>query len=107
MPRVAAGMLEHRLTPAAYQRAVTLSEVFDPEAALNAGFFDTLADPAELMDAAREAMQGFRELPPAAHAIAKRRIRRALIRRIRINVWRDLVDALMLGIRGGGPKTPK
>ncbi len=107
LPRVAAGMLEHRLTPAAYQRAVTLSEVFDPDAAVAAGFFDALAEPGELMEAARDAMQGFRELPPAAHAIAKRRIRRSLIRRVRINVWRDLFDALVLGIRGGGPKTPK
>ena len=106
MPRVAAGMLEHRLTPAAYQRAVTLSEVFEPEAAVAAGFFDTLADPTELMDAAGNAMQGFRELPPAAHAIAKRRIRRSLIRRIRIDVWLDLFDAILLGVRGGGPKTP-
>ncbi len=39
MPRVAAAMLRHRLNPAAFQRAVTLSEVFDPESALSAGFF--------------------------------------------------------------------
>ena len=106
MPRVASGMLKHRLTPAAYQRAVTLSEVFDPEAAVHAGFFDTLAGPAELMDKARDAMQGFRDLPPPAHAIAKWRIRRSLIRRIRIDVWLDLFDALMLGVRGSGPKSP-
>ena len=42
MPRVAAAMLKHRLAPAAYQRAVTLSEAFSPEAALNAGFFDEI-----------------------------------------------------------------
>ena len=29
MPRVAAAMLHHRLNPAAFQRAVTLSEFFD------------------------------------------------------------------------------
>ena len=57
------------------------------------------------LDEARTAMQGFRELPPAAHAIAKRRIRRSLIRRIRVDVWLDLIDAILLGIRGGGPKT--
>ena len=36
MPRVAAAMLEHRLNPAAYQRAVTLSEFFDVDAAMRA-----------------------------------------------------------------------
>ena len=106
MPRVASGMLEHRLTPAAYQRAVTLSEEFDPEAALAAGFFDALADADELAAKARSAMAEFRQLPPAAHAIAKRRIRRSLIRRIRIDVWLDLWDAVLLGIRGTKPKTP-
>ena len=34
MPRVAAAMLRHRLNPAAFQRAVTLSEYFDVEAAV-------------------------------------------------------------------------
>jgi enoyl-CoA hydratase len=48
MPRVAAAMLKHRLDPAAYQRAVTLSEEFDPESALGAGFLDELVDPDEL-----------------------------------------------------------
>ena len=37
MPRVAAAMLKHRLDPAAFQRAVTLSEEFDPVAALDGG----------------------------------------------------------------------
>ena len=36
MPRVAAAMLRHRLNPAAFQRAVTLSEYFDVESAAGA-----------------------------------------------------------------------
>ena len=35
-------MLRHRLDPAAFQRAVTLSEYFDVDAARSAGFFDEL-----------------------------------------------------------------
>ena len=49
MPRVAAAVLKHRLDPAAYQRAVTLSEEFNPESALDTGFFDTLVEPGDLM----------------------------------------------------------
>ena len=41
-------MLHHRLNPAAYQRAVNLSEYFDAESALGAGFFDELC--ADLID---------------------------------------------------------
>ncbi len=48
MPRVAAAMLRHRLNPAAFQRAVTVSEYFDVESALGAGFFDELVDPVDL-----------------------------------------------------------
>ena len=49
MPRVAATMLRHRLNPAAFQRAVTLLEYFDVESARDAGFFDEVVDPAELI----------------------------------------------------------
>jgi enoyl-CoA hydratase len=48
LPRVAAAMLRHRLTPAALQRAAILSEYFDVESAQRAGFFDEVVEPAEL-----------------------------------------------------------
>jgi enoyl-CoA hydratase len=104
MPRVAAAMLEHRLTPAAYQRAVTLSEFFDVDSALEAGFFDDLVEADALMERAAGHMAGFRQLPAGAHAAAKQRIRASLIRQIKVDVWRDLFDAIMLGVRGGGPR---
>jgi enoyl-CoA hydratase len=105
MPRVAAAMLKHRLTPAAYQRAVTLSECFDVDSALKTGFFDDLVEPDLLMQRAMEHMAEFRKLPAGAHAAAKKRIRAALIRQIKVDIWRDLFDAVMLGVRGGGPRT--
>ncbi len=99
MPRVAAAMLRHRLSPSAYQRAVTLSEYFDTEDALAAGFFDELAEPGEVL-ARAEALAGtFNELDAAAHAASKRRIRAALIRKIRLSIPIDLVDAALLGLR--------
>lgn len=99
MPRVAAAMLRHRLTPAAYQRAVALSEHFDPEAAQRAGFFDELVDPADLMQQALSRADVFRKLDLRAHAASKRRIRRALIRRIRFSIPLDLLDAVLIGLR--------
>lgn len=100
MPRVAAAMLRHRLNPAAFQRAVTLSEYFDVESALNAGFFDELVDPVDLLMRAESRAQEFKALDPLAHAASKRRIRAALIRRIRLSIPLDLLDAALMGLRG-------
>ena len=104
MPRVAAAMLQHRLGPAAYQRAVTLSEYFDPESALIAGFFDELVAPDELMARAESRAAEFGKLDARAHTASKRRIRRAVIRKIRFSIPLDLVDAMLMGLRGARPR---
>ncbi len=104
MPRVAAAMLRHRLNPAAFQRAVTVSEYFNVEAALSAGFFDELVDPADLMPHAEACADKFKELDPRAHRASKRRIRAALIRQVRFSIPLDLLDAVLMGLRGARPR---
>ncbi len=104
MPRVAAAMLRHRLEPAAYQRAVSLSQYFDVESALGAGFFDELVDPVDLISRAQNRAEAFKKLDLRAHAASKRRIRAALIRKIRLSVPLDLYDAVLFGLRGRRPR---
>ncbi len=104
MPRVAVAMLRHRLNPAAFQRAVTLSNYFDVESALSAGFFDELVDPADLMPRSETCANKFKELDPPAHRASKRRIRAALIRKIRFSIPLDLLDAAMMGLRRARPR---
>jgi len=104
MPRVAAAMLQHRLTPAAFQRAVTLSEYFPPESALQAGFFDELVAPDVLMTRAMACAREFAKLDMTAHAASKRRIRAALTGHIRRSVALDVKDAAMMGLRGRRPR---
>ena len=99
MPRVAAAMLAHRLTPGAYQRAVTVSEYFDVESALDAGFFDELVEPGHLEDRSIELAKEYRKLHGRAHRDSKRRIRSTLMRRIRFSIPLDLIDAVMLALR--------
>lgn len=99
MPRVAAAMLRHRLTPAAFQTAATLSRYFPVDAAREAGFFDELADAASLLERARACAAEFAKLDLRAHAASKRRVRRDLIRYIRRSIPLDLVDALAMGVR--------
>jgi enoyl-CoA hydratase len=100
MPRVAAAMLRHRLNPAAFQRAVTLSKFFDVESALNAGFFDELVDPVDLIPRAEACANEFEKLDLRAHTSSKRRIRAALIRKIRFSISLDILDAALVGLRG-------
>lgn len=104
MPRVAAAMLRHRLNPGAFQRAVALSESFDVESALSAGFFDELVDPVDLISRAKTCAGKFKELEPKAHTASKRRIRAALIRKIRFSIPLDLLDAILTGLRGARPR---
>lgn len=99
MPRVGAAMLEHRLTPAACQRAIMLSQEFDPDAALDAGLFDELVATDELAAHAASLAARMRSLDAYAHEATKRRVRGPLIRRIRRSIPLDLFDALMLGVR--------
>lgn len=104
LPRVAAAMLQHRLTPAAYQRAAVLSEYFDVESAHRAGFFDELVEADELMSRAEAIARDLGDLDQRAHTASKRRIRKALIRRIRYSIPLDLFDAMMMGVRGRRPR---
>lgn len=99
LPRVAAAILRHRLTPAACQRAAILSEYFDVESAKAAGFFDELAEPGELMSRAEARAAAYCELDQGAHTATKRRIRKGLIRRIRCSIPLDLLDAIRIGLR--------
>ena len=99
MPRVAAAVLRNRLTPAAFQRAVTLAEYFDPESAMQAGFFDELVMPDELLPRVTALARQFSELDMPAHKASKRQERAALIRRLRRNVPLDLISAALQGMR--------
>jgi len=103
MPRIAAAMLRHRLVPAAYQRAVTMAQYFDPESALEAGFFDELADPDALMARAEALANDAMLLDPRAHTESKRRIRKALVRKLRLGAPLDLLDAALIGLRHKRP----
>jgi enoyl-CoA hydratase len=99
MPRVACEVLRLRLNPAARERAVTLSEEFSPEQALQAGFIDALVPAEQLLDTARDKAVALLELDPAAHAVSKKRLRADTLRNIRKALPLDLKDAVVLGVK--------
>jgi enoyl-CoA hydratase len=99
MPRVACEVLRLRLNPAARERAVTLSEQFSPEQALQVGFVDALVPAERLLDDARDKAAALLELDPAAHALSKKRLRADTLRNIRTALPLDIKDAVMLGAK--------
>jgi enoyl-CoA hydratase len=100
MPRVACEVMRLRLNPAARERAVTLSEEFSPEQALEVGFIDALVPAEDLLRAAREKAGALFELLDAdSHALSKKRLRADTLKTIRTALPLDLKDAVVIGAK--------
>jgi enoyl-CoA hydratase len=76
MPHAAVEICRQRLTPAGFNRAVVIADVFPPEEAVAAGFLDRVVPAAELTEAAAAAAAELARLDLDAHAATKLRARR-------------------------------
>lgn len=83
IPTAAVEICRQRLSPAAFNRAIPLAEVFDPDDAVQAGIADRVVEPAELTAWALDVARRLRGLDPAAHLIAKQRVRSQALAAIR------------------------
>jgi enoyl-CoA hydratase len=83
MPGPALAILRHRLTPAAFQRAVGLSAVFQGESAVAAGYLDELTPPELVRSKAQEVAAAFAGLDGHAHKESKLAARRGVLDEIR------------------------
>jgi enoyl-CoA hydratase len=92
MPRAAVELCRQRLTPAAFSRAVLLSETFGPDDAVAAGFLDRLVEPAALDDAAHAAATALTRLDAAAHAATKARARADTLRALHDAIAADFAE---------------
>ncbi len=86
IPTAAVEICRQRLSPAAFNRAIPLAEVFGPDDAVAVGIADRVVAPGDLAAAALEVAQGLRALDPAAHLIAKQRVRAQALAAIRAAV---------------------
>lgn len=93
MPLPAVEVLRQRLTPSCFNRAVTLSEAFAPENAVEAGFLDRVVDAATVRDVARSMAVTFSALDMAAHAASKLRARATALQAIRAGIVADFAAA--------------
>ena len=82
MPRAAVEICRQRLAPAQFTRALVLADVFSPDEAVSAGFFDQVVDPSELENATLAAAQRALTLDMHAHYATKQRARANTIARI-------------------------
>jgi enoyl-CoA hydratase len=89
MPHAAVEVLRQRLTPAAFNRAVTLAEPFSPDNAVEAGFLDRVVDEPELRDAARTTALELCKLDLDAHAASKLRARAGTLAALRAAIDTD------------------
>jgi enoyl-CoA hydratase len=103
MPHAAVEICRQRLTPAGFNRAVVIADVFSPEDAVAAGFLDRVVPAAELAEVAAAAAAELARLDLDAHAATKLRARRLAGTAVReaIDVH-DAADRAQLAAQAAG-----
>lgn len=89
MPWAAVEILRQRLTRAAFDRSALLAEVFTPDAAQEAGFFDEIVPAEQLHDRAREVATRLATLDAKAHHVIKQRARTPMLDTLAAAIQRD------------------
>jgi enoyl-CoA hydratase len=95
MPLAAVEICRQRLTPAHFNRAVILAEVFSPDDAVGAGLLDRVVHASELQDTARSTAADLSKLDMDAHAATKLRARDQALKAIQAAIEAD--DAALRG----------
>ncbi len=82
LPRAAAEICRQRLSPAHFNRATVLAEVFAPADAVVAGFLDRVVDGADLEPVVRSVAGQMAQLDLTAHRTTKLRVRMATLQAV-------------------------
>jgi len=90
LPTFALELAQARLAPQQLTRATTLAEVFDPAGALAAGYLDRVVAPDQLEAEALAAASRFAQLSLGAYRATKRKLRGAMLERIRATLKQDM-----------------
>lgn len=83
-----------RLSPAAFQRSVISAEMFNPQGALVAGFFDQVVAVDQLLVTALEVAQRLKKINMTAHKNTKLKARKALLDRLDSALELDKISGL-------------
>jgi enoyl-CoA hydratase len=83
VPLAATEILRHRLTPAAFERAVITAEVFGPHNAIETGFLDSVVEPGAIDATAAAIAARLAGLDRVSHVATKRRCRAGALAALR------------------------
>jgi enoyl-CoA hydratase len=83
LPWAAVEICRQRLTPAHFNRATVLAEVFGPAGSVEAGFLDRVVQAADLDQELAAVLAGIAQLDMAAHAATKLRVRHHMLAALR------------------------
>lgn len=83
-----------RLSPAAFQRSVISAEMFSPQGALVAGFFDQVVAVDQLLVTAQEVAQRLKKINMTAHKNTKLKARKGLLDTLDSALERDKISGL-------------
>ena len=89
-PSFAIELARSRIHPAWLSRTVTLGEMFQPEEALAAGFIDKIVPEADLNNVVEATAAVIAKFDPAAHRLAKTRLRAHSVAAIRAAIDEEL-----------------
>jgi len=92
IPYAAAEICRQRLVPAHFNRTVLLSEVYTPEGAVEAGFFDRIVEPSDLTSSAQKLAVELTKLNAKAHAASKLRARAQVLAALQEAIAADDAD---------------
>lgn len=99
MPHSAIAVCRDRLAPAHFQRATLLSEQYNPESAVAAGFLDEVVSADELMRSAEQKAIDYQALDSTAHRDSKLRIRKALLKQMSRAIRADRNAFIAMGLK--------
>ncbi len=89
MHHVGIAIAESRLAPVYVQRCVNNAEIFNPNEAVTAGFFDKIVPENDLLSEAIKVAQMFGKLNLQAHAETKLRVRKKYIKTLKKAIKKD------------------
>jgi enoyl-CoA hydratase len=90
LPYFAVEIARHRLTPADFDRATILAEMFSPQEAIIPGFLDRVVSADELLETAAETATALTKLDMPSHAATKLRVRGTMLEAFRQAVASEL-----------------
>lgn len=100
MPHAAIVICRQRLQGPHFDRAVLLSELYNPETAVESGFLDEVADDAEqLMEKAMQKAEKYAELDSKAHRQSKLRMRKKTLKSLKMARYADKIGFIGQGLK--------